>query len=124
MDLETGLVILNVALLLIVAFFIPFLLQLRRMAKNIAITLQTLNQSLPGILRNLEEITSHINSATHTVNNHIEDLSLHIKKFQAILSLVGDLGTVIRLPLFNTLVTLSAALKGLRAFLDVFRSAR
>ena len=121
--LETGLVILNVVFLLIAAFSIPFLLQLWRMAKNIALTLQTLNQSLPGILQNLEEITSNIVSATDTVNSRIEGLSSVIKKIQDTLALVADLGAVIRLPFFKTLVTLSALLKGVRVFLDVFRSA-
>jgi len=94
------------------------------MAKNIAITLQTLNRSLPCILQNLEEITSNIVSATDTVNSHIEGLSSAIKKIQGTLDLVGNLEAVIRLPFFKTLVTLSAVLKGVRAFLNVFRSAR
>ena len=91
MGLETGLVILNVVFLLIAAFSIPFLFQLWRMAKNIAITLQTLNCSLPGILQNLEEVTSNIVSATETVNSHIEGLSSAIKKIQGTLDLVGNL---------------------------------
>ena len=124
MGLETGLVILNVVFLLIVAISIPFLFQFWRMAKNIAITLQTLNHSLPGILQNLEEVTSNIVSATDTVNSHIEGLSSAIKKIQGTLDLVGNLEAVIRLPFFKTLVTLSAVLKGARAFLNVFRSAR
>ena len=33
-----------------------------------------LNQSLPGILKNLEEITTNINKATHTVNEQIDGL--------------------------------------------------
>jgi len=124
MGLETGLVILNVVFLLIAVFSIPFLFQLWRMAKNIAITLQTLNRSLPCILQNLEEITSNIVSATDTVNSHIEGLSSAIKKIQGTLDLVGNLEAVIRLPFFKTLVTLSAVLEGARAFLNVFRSAR
>jgi len=124
MGLETGLVILNVVFLLIAVFSIPFLFQLWRMAKKIAITLQTLNRSLPCILQNLEEITSNIVSATDTVNSHIEGLSSAIKKIQGTLDLVGNLEAVIRLPFFKTLVTLSAVLKGVRAFLNVFRSAR
>ena len=124
MGLETGLFILNVVFLLIAVFSIPFLFQLWRMAKNIAITLQTLNRSLPCILQNLEEITSNIVSATDTINAHIEGLSSAIKKIQGTLDLVGNLEAVIRLPFFKTLVTLSAVLKGVRAFLNVFRSAR
>jgi hypothetical protein len=123
MGLETGLIILNVIFLLIAAFSIPFLLQFCRMTKNIAITLQTLNRSLPLIMRNIEEITANIVSATDIVNTRVEGLSSAIKKLQSVLEVAANLETVIKLPFFKTLTILSATLKGARAFLNVFRSA-
>ncbi|MFA4915592.1 MAG: DUF948 domain-containing protein [Syntrophales bacterium] len=122
MDLEMSLVVLNILFFIVIAFSIPFLLQLWRMAKNIAITLQTINQSLPGIMQNVEEVVSNINSATQTVNGHIEDMSSSVKKIQDTLVLVADLATMIRLPSLKKFVTLSAFLKGVRVFLSVFRS--
>lgn len=68
MVLEISMVILSIVVLLVAAFSIPFLLQIWRTTKSITETLHMLNQSLPGILRNLEEITTTINRATHTVN--------------------------------------------------------
>ena len=93
------------------------------MAKNIAITLQTINRSLPLIMSNLEEITSDIASATHTVNARVEGLSSAIKKLQSVLDVAANLVPAIKLPFFKTLTTLSAALKGARAFLSAFRSS-
>ncbi len=69
-------VVVSIVFLLIAAFSIPFLLQIWRTTKSITETLHMLNQSLPGILRNLEEITANINKATHAVNEQIDGLSV------------------------------------------------
>ena len=82
-------VALSVACLTIAAFSIPFFLQLWRTAKSMALTLQLLNQNLPGILKNLEEITTNANRTTTIVTREVEDLSLTIRKLQGTLGLVG-----------------------------------
>lgn len=124
MSLEISLVILNVVLLIIAVFSIPFLFQFWRMTKHITIAVQTLNRSLPGIMQSLEEITSNIVSAAQTANSHIEGLSSAIRKVQVILDIADNLLTVIMPPFFKKLVTLSAVLKGAQAFWNVFRSVR
>ena len=58
MFLEISVVILSFVFLLIAVLSVPFLLQIWRTAKSMATTLQMLNESLPGILKNLEEITT------------------------------------------------------------------
>ena len=50
MFLEISIVILSFVFLLIAVLSVPFLLQIWRTAKSMAITLQMLNESLPGIL--------------------------------------------------------------------------
>ena len=62
MYLEIALVILIIILILLVIFCIPILIQIWRTSKDLTMTLQTLNQSLPAILKNLEEITTNIKS--------------------------------------------------------------
>jgi uncharacterized protein YoxC len=74
MFLEISVAILSIVFLLIAVLSVPFLLQIWRTAKGITTTLHMLNESLPGILKNLEEITTNINKATHTVNEQIEGL--------------------------------------------------
>jgi len=57
MSIEIGIALIGIASLLMVAFAIPSILQIRRAAKNLAETLEVLNHTLPEILKNLEEIT-------------------------------------------------------------------
>lgn len=128
MYLEMSVVILSVVFLLIVVLSIPFLIQIWRTANSITATLHTLNQSLPGILKNLEEITTNINKATTTVNNQIEGLGHVVGRIKGTIEIFLDLEQELRAgitsPFFNTMRTVSAVLKGTRAFLDVFRSSR
>jgi len=128
MYLEISVVVLSVVFLLIVALSIPFLIQIWRTAKSITITLHMLNQSLPGILKNLEEISTNINKATYTVNNQIEGLTHVVGRIQGTVEIFLDLEQELRAglisPFFRTLKTVSAVLKGTRVFLDVFRSSR
>jgi uncharacterized protein YoxC len=128
MYLEISVVVLSVVILLIVALFIPFHIQIWRTAKIITITMHMLNQSLPGILKNLEEITTNINRATYTVNNQIESLTHVVGRIRGTVEIFLDLEQELRAglisPFFRTLRSVSAVLKGTRVFLDVFRSSR
>jgi uncharacterized protein YoxC len=128
MYLEISVVILSVVFLLIAALSIPLLIQIWRTAKSITATLNMLNQSLPGILKNLDEITANINKATYAANNQIESISLVVRRAQGVLELFLDFEQILReslrLPFFKTVKTTTAALKGFRVFLDVFRSSR
>lgn len=128
MCLENSVLILSVVFLLIAALSIPLLIQISRTAKSIAITLNMLDQSLPGILKNLDEITANINRATYAVNNQIESISLVVRRVQGVLEIFLGFEQIVReslrLPLFKTIKTATAALTGVRVFLDVFRSSR
>lgn len=125
---EISVVILGIAFLLIVVLSIPFLLQLWRTAKGITTTLHMLNESLPGILKNMEEITTNINKATHTVNEQIEGLSLVTGRIQGLLSIVANIDNIlrasIRLPVFKTIRNVVAVVTGVKVFLKVFLSSR
>jgi uncharacterized protein YoxC len=128
MYLEISLVVMSFVFLLIAALSIPFLIQIWRTAKSITITLHMLNQSLPGILKNLEEITTSINRASYTVNNQIEGLTHVVGRIRGTVEIFLDLEQELRAglfsPFFRTMKTVSAVLKGTRVFLDVFRSSR
>lgn len=125
MFLESSVAILSIVFFLIA---IPFLLQNWRTAKGITTTLQMLNESLPGILKNLEEITTNINKATHTVNEQIEGLSLVARRIQGLMSIVLDvenmLLTGVRLPVFKTLRNALAVATGVKTFMKEFFSSR
>ncbi|MCX5845617.1 MAG: DUF948 domain-containing protein [Deltaproteobacteria bacterium] len=128
MFLEISVAILSIVFLLIAVLSIPFLLQIWRTAKGITETLHMLNESLPGILKNLEEITANINKATHTVNEQIEGLSLVARRIQGLMSIVLDVENIlraaVRLPVFKTLRNALAVATGVKAFMKVFFSSR
>jgi uncharacterized protein YoxC len=123
MFLEIMVAIMAVAVLLFALFSIPSLLQIRRTAEAIAVTLKALNESLPGILKNLEHITANINQTTLTVNRRVEGLSDSFLKLQKTLIYLADLGQIVqtgvRIPFLNTLMSLAAVVKGVRVFLSV-----
>lgn len=123
MFLEIMVAIMAVAVLLFALFSIPSLLQLRRTAAAVAVTLQALNESLPGILRNIEQITANLNQATVTLSRQVEGLSDSFLKLQKTLIFLADLGRIVqtgvRIPFLNTLTSLAAVVKGVRVFFSV-----
>lgn len=127
MFLEIGVLILSIAFLLFTLFSIPSLLQIRKTAETIAVTLQTLTDNLPAILKNLEEMTANINQVSGRVNHNIENLSDAFAKMQKTIVFLADLGQIIqqgvRIPfLINTLTTMTAVIKGVRVFLNVLNA--
>ncbi len=119
---DTTLIILSVGFLLLVGFAIPVFLQLWRVTKDISVTLKTLNQNLPGIMKNVEEITATINQTTTTVHRQVEDLSLAMQKIQGTLNLFIGVEEILRrsvhLSFAKRLRTSMAIAKGIRVFLD------
>jgi uncharacterized protein YoxC len=128
MFLEIGVFIISIVFLLLVVFSIPFLLQIWRSAKGITATLHMVNENLPGILKNLEEISTNINKATHTVNEQIEGLALVTRRIQGLLSVVLEIDNIlragVRLPVFKTIRNVVAVVTGVKIFLKVFLSSR
>jgi uncharacterized protein YoxC len=121
-------IILCIAFLLVAGFSIPFFLQIWRTAKNMAMTLQVLNQNLPAILKNLEEITTNINRTTTTVHRQVEDFSLMISRIQGTLGLVAGVEEIlrrnVRLSFVQKMRTSVAVVKGIRVFLAHLSSKR
>ena len=125
MYLEIVLVILGIAFVLLVIFCIPILVQLSRTAKDITITLETLNKSLPLLLRNLEDITTNINNSTTIVNREIQSFSRTADRIHLVISdIVDDVQSItplaIKSPLFQKLKNVVAIVKGIRVFADIF----
>lgn len=126
--LEIILTILSVVLLVFAGLSIPFLLQIWRTAKSMATTLQVLNQNLPAIMKNLEEITTNINLTTTTVHRQVEDFSVIVGKIQGTLGLVAGMEEIlrrnVRLNIVQKMRTTLAVVKGVRVFLDHVLSRR
>jgi uncharacterized protein YoxC len=125
MSMEIILIILGIAIILLLIFCIPILIQVWRAARDIAVTLETLNQSLPAILKNLEEITGSINRSIAAVDREVQSLSGTISRFQFVIKdIVDDIQhispVIMKLPLFQGIKNVVAVIKGIRMFLDVF----
>ena len=125
MYLEIGLIILVIALLLLVIFCIPILLQIWRTAKDITTTLGTLNKSLPLLLKNLEDITTNINNFTTIGNQEIQRFSRAADRIHLVVSdIVDDVQSItplaIKSPLYQKLKNVVAIVKGIRVFVDSF----
>lgn len=124
MNLEIGLIIFGMALLLLVLFCIPILLKLWRAASDVTVTLQALNERLPAILKNMEEISTNINHSTTAINNEVQKYTATSQRLQAVMSdLVGGIELVSQLarrsPVFAKVTDALAVAKGVRVFLDV-----
>ena len=126
MLLEIGVFIAGLALLILAIFAVPALLQIRRTARNVENTAKTLNQNLPGILTSLDEITTNLASSSMSLRGQVENVRLAVDKIVSIADDVVDfernLRQTIEEPLVDTLTTFAAVVKGIRVFLDVFRS--
>lgn len=120
--LEVGFVILCVVFLLLAVFSVPLFYQIWRAARNVSTALELLNQSLPGILKNVEEITANLNNTTYVLNKEIEDISILTRKIRGMLAFTDDVGRILRgdrFPLLGTFKTTKSILRGLRVFFDV-----
>jgi uncharacterized protein YoxC len=127
MNLEIIVIVLCIVLFLLIALLVPFLIVIWKTAASIHTTLNILNQSLPAILSNLEDITSNINRATCVINNQIDKLVPIVDRVKAAASDLLDLEREVRAnliaPFLDAIRNVNAALKGIHAFLEVFRSA-
>lgn len=124
MNLEICLIVLGIAILLLATLSIPILLGLWRTIKDITMTLETLNSSLPSILKNLEEITVNINSSTNAINREVQNISGTVSRFQlAMTDIVDDIQNiapvVMNSPGYRSIKNAFAVYKGVRAFLNV-----
>ena len=126
MYLEIGFVFFGVALLLLVLFCIPLLLKLWRAANDVTITLKVLNERLPAILKNMEDISANINQSTTAINEQVEKYAETSRRVQTLIQQMvsgAELLTplAIRTPAFQKITEAIALVKGARVFFNVLR---
>jgi predicted PurR-regulated permease PerM len=125
---EISFVILSVVFLLLIVYSIPLFRQMWLAAKNMATLLDSLNQYLPSILKNIEEITTNINSTTYMLNKEVEGISALSRKIRNFLAFTENAERIFqggaKLPLLATLKTARGFFKGLRVFFHVLRAKK
>lgn len=116
------LILLSVAFLLFAGLCVPFLIQILRTAREMAMTLQLLNQRLPLIMKNLEDITTNINRTSTTVHRQVAEISLTLNRIQGIVGIFLGLEELLRrrmsFPFARTFRTSMAVGRGVRVFID------
>jgi len=126
MNSEIMLYVLIGFLLLMVLLILPLLYQLWRTAEQLTITLRSLNQRLPSILQNLEEITISVSEASRNANARITELSLAFQRVHAFLNTIHGVQQVmqsqIRFPVVRMCQNAVPLFKGVKTFLSVLKS--
>ncbi len=126
MYLEIGLMIFGIALLLLVLFCIPILLKLWRAASDVTISLQALNQRLPMILKNMEDISTNINNSTTAINEEVQKYKETSERFHNVMDhVVNGISILspfaVKSPVLRIMTNGVAMLRGLRVFLNVLK---
>jgi len=124
MNLDTALLILVCILIILIVCCIPVLVQIWRLSKDISLTLKTFNQSFPLILKNLEEITTNVNSSTSVINKKIQNFAGSSNKPGLLINdVINNLQyfapIALKLPIFRIVRNVVAVAKGMRVFVDV-----
>lgn len=123
--LETSFIMLSGAFLLVAICALPIFWQMWRVAKNTVVALETLNRSLPNILRNLEESTASLRSVASTLSQETEALTPLFQTIRTVL----DLGKAVEgillkgvqeLTFGNKFKVVRGLLKGVKVFFEVF----
>jgi len=125
MNMETFLLIIGIGFLVLIIILMPIAWQIWKAVKGVTITLRTLNETLPDILKNITEMTGNINNSTTTINNEIQTISNGLNRFYSATSgIVGDVRnfspTAVKGSLLQLIGNAAAIIKGVRVFLDVF----
>jgi uncharacterized protein YoxC len=122
---QISVLIVSLAFLLLVIFIIPTLIQIRRTARNAEITIKSVNQNLPGILTNVDEITTNLTQATQSVHRNIDGMKEVIHKLHLVADDIVQFEQTIRQeiepPILDTLGTFSGIAKGIKTFMEVWR---
>jgi len=120
--IDNLLILLSVAFLIFAGLCVPFLIQILRTAREMAFTLQLLNQRLPLIMKNLEEMTTNLNQTSITVHRQVEEISMTVRRIQGIMGIFLGVEEILRrrmsFPLARTLRTSMAVGRGVRVFVN------
>jgi methyl-accepting chemotaxis protein len=124
--MEIILLVVSVAFLVIAGYAVPLLIQIRKTATSAAETLDSINQRLPVIIKNLEEITTNMNRVTNTVERQVDDLAMTLGKINGIINFYLEKEEFFRqevgIPVEKAFRTSSAFIKGIRAFFDSLKT--
>ncbi|MBW6486770.1 MAG: DUF948 domain-containing protein [Syntrophobacterales bacterium] len=125
-NMEIILLIVSLAFFVIAGYAVWALIQIRKTSLSVAKTLDSVNQSLPVIMKNLEEITTRMNKVTNTVERRVDDFSSTFEKINGAMSFYLGKEQLFRqqvgIPVANVFRTYGAVVKGISVFLDYLKT--
>ena len=124
MYLEIGFMLIGAVLFILVLFTIPILIKVWRVVNQVTVTLEALNERLPGILRNMEETSANINQSTASINYEVQKYTATAERLHHVVSSVvrgmewlSPLS--VRSPFLRKVSGVAAVVKGVRTFIQV-----
>ena len=123
MIIEISVLVACVAFVIFILYLIPTIVQFKRSARSIEESSNQINQKLPDILNNLEEITNNFSGIMSSGRRQAEILSETVSEIKLLVDNIVNfqkhLHTRIENPIIETLTTINALSKAIRAFLIV-----
>jgi uncharacterized protein YoxC len=123
MIIEISILIICLAVLVLVLFLVPTIIQLKKSAKRIEEVSGQLNQQFPTILGNITEITSNLNTILSSGRQQVESLG---EATQNVKTMVNDIVQFerrirhqVQNPIIETLTTIVAITKAIQTFLTI-----
>lgn len=122
---QVSLLIVSIAFLILVAFLLPTIMQVRKTAQQVEIISADLHQNLPETLANLNEITGNLSQMVSYGKRRMEVLGEAVDDVRSmvddIVHFERELKTRIENPIMETLSTLTALVKAIRSFAEALR---
>ncbi len=118
----------SLSVVVLVAFLIPVLLQLRRSAQKVERLADELETQLPDILKNLNQITADLAAMVHSGRNQVEAIGEAVNQAKGLVDNMvhfeKDVKNRHRRSLLQSFKVLSAAVKAVQAFILAFGKRR
>lgn len=112
-----------IAALLLVAFLIPTILELRRSLRQVEKTAAQLNSHLPSIVKNLDDITTHVSHITNSGKNQMQNLESATARVKNLVENVSGFERrfkkQVESPLVQSIGTLTALTRAVHTFMTV-----
>ncbi len=122
---QIGVLIMSLAVVVLVGFMVPTLIQLRRSIKKIEDISVDMEKRLPGVMANVDDITTNLSAILISGRHQAETLNNAVTQLKGVVDDVVDVEKNIKhqidTKLIRSLATFSAGVKAAHAFMTVIR---
>ena len=121
---EISTLLVAIAVVILVAFLVPALIQFKRSMRRVEEISNDLNGHLPNIMSNLDDITDNLSEIMGSARNQVETLETAVTEVKGLVDdVVGmerKLKKQLDSPLVRTVGTIAAAAKAAQVFMNAF----